>query len=694
MIRGRLLVSWLFCWATLFTAAQSQTALAVEVRCIEESRYKHLYQLFGGDARKFAAYLNIGTDRLPDPDICRAVLVAGDIGEPKDREKLLDAVASSKGWLAVVHLNSGGGDVWTGQQLGYIVRAFRLKTVTARTASNRLLYDPDFALGSLPPGSPAPDRMSDDAKPRPPRCLLHEHVPIAVFEKGAVSGLTRPEAFKPTYDDGIDRPGGDYHDHDLANADPKACQKLCLDDGRCRAWAYRKLDNGRPHCWLKERVLARVKDQRLISGIARGDAPDATYEDNVNRPDSDYRDFDIRADPRLCQKTCIDEARCQAWAYRKQEGTGQTHCWLKNRTPAPRNDSSFIAGTLARFQYMDPTYEENIDRHGHDYREFNLDKAEPKLCQKACVDDGRCRAWNYRKPEGRSDGKPHCWLKDRIPSENGEDGLNISGTVMHNFEPTFERGITRPGTEYRQVDLATSDPRACQKVCANDGKCRAWVYREPNSAFLASLATGWDAYRARQLANPSKPSPGSNWCASSCVHLHIAGLDRTGVVQVHRPNQGYSNMSATSEDLTTNDAGIPRFYRYMDAGRRITQMMQDTSATTVRETTASRFPRYILDYLIHNCGSDPEQLQELLKRLELALKELKPAAADVSLKLDHLQAALVRLHDRRVRAEQCVAKAMEKDRLEAYDKLCGKSCDQKKLGADFDAGLRKIRENR
>jgi hypothetical protein len=37
-----------------------------------------------------------------------------------------------------------------------------------------------------------------------------------------------------------------------------------------------------------------------------------------------------------------------------------------------------------------------------------------------------------------------------------------------------------------------------------------------------------------------------------------------------------------------------------------------------------------------------------------------------------------------------VAQALEQDRLAAYDKLCGRSCDQKKLGADFDEAVRKI----
>jgi hypothetical protein len=608
----------------------AETAAAIEVQCIEESRYKHLYQLFGGDTRKFAAYLKVDTGRLPDPEACRAALIAGPIGAPNDREKLLDFVVRNKGWLAAVHLNSGGGSVWTGQQLGYIVRAFRLKTITARNAGNKLLYEPDFALAPLPAESPAAAvPMADVAAPgqsQPPRCLLHEHVPTALMAKGAVSGISRP-------------------------------------------------DNGKPP-----------------SPPSIG-----TFEENTGRGGADYRDFDLaKADPRLCQKSCVDEARCRAWTYRKPEGrrNGKPHCWLKERVPQATGDKLNVAGVVPRLQYLEPTYEENFDRPGSDFRDFDVATADPKLCQKSCVDEARCRAWTYRKPEGRRNGKPHCWLKEHVPTQVNRDGMTVAGMVIHlgTFEPTYEMGVERPGQEYRHVDLALPEPRACPKACADDGKCRAWGYQEPNSAFLVAFAAGWDAYRARQRSILSKASPGTDFCASSCVQIHVAGLDRSGIMQVHRPNQGFGHMSATSEDLTTNDAHMPQFYKHMDAGPRVTQLMQATSATIVNDAFASRFPRYILDYLIVHCGTDPEQLEGLEKQLETTIKELSPAGAAVSIKLNRLHGALAKVHERRRRVEQCVAQAMEQDRLEAYDKLCGKSCDQKKLGADFDAAVRKIRE--
>jgi hypothetical protein len=686
--------------AALVAAAAVERTAAVEVQCIEESKYKHLYALFGGDASKFATYLKVGADRLPDPEACRAVLIAGGIGEPNDRDKLLDVVVRNKGWLATVYLNSGGGNVWTGQQLGYVVRAFRLKTVTARNVGNKVLYEPDFALAPLSSPYPAPPAATagipDAGQPVPPRCFLHEHVPLAVAAKDVRSGITRPEAFKPTYDENVDRPGGDYRRIDLTNADPKLCQKTCLDDQKCRAWSYRKADGGAPQCGLKERVLGRVDDRLAVSGIVRADVADATYDENVDRPGGDYRQFDLtEANPRLCQKSCLDETRCRAWSYRKPEGrtNGKPHCALKDRAPATSNDRLNVTGVVSRWQYLEPTYDESVERPGSNYREFDLPSADPKLCQKTCLDEARCRAWSYRKPEGMTNRKPHCAVKDHVPTQLKQDNLNISGMVIRTdrFEPTDEEGADRSGLEYRHVDLTSPDPHMCQKACAEDGKCRTWTYEEPNGAFLAALAAGWDTYRDRQRSIVSKPSPGNNFCASSCVQIQVAGLDRSGSIQVHRPNIGYAgNLTNAADALTTSDAHMPEFYKYMDAGPAVTALMQATSSQTVTTTLASRFPRYILDYLIVHCGVDPEQLQGLERQVETSLKELNPAAPDVSFKLDHLRAALGKIHERRRRAEQCVAQAAEQDRLAAYDKLCGQSCDEKKLGAEFDDAVKKI----
>src|SRR5262249_54012717 len=112
--------------AVLAFAAAAGRADALEVTCIEASRYRHLYQLFGSDHKQLAAFLGLNPATLPRPEFCRAVLISGKVEgrSANDAEKLLAAIEANQGWLATVQLSSGGGVVYTGYQLGFITRMF------------------------------------------------------------------------------------------------------------------------------------------------------------------------------------------------------------------------------------------------------------------------------------------------------------------------------------------------------------------------------------------------------------------------------------------------------------------------------------------------------------------------------------------------------------------------------------------
>jgi hypothetical protein len=149
--------------AVLAFAAASGGADALDVTCIEASRYQHLYHLFGGDPKQLAAFLELDPAKLPRPEHCRAVLVSGKV-EPRssnDLEKLLSAINANQGWLAVLQLSSGGGTVRTGFHLGFVTRLFWLKTQTATAFNRNLSYTPDFfvppAAGSAATGEEQPD---------------------------------------------------------------------------------------------------------------------------------------------------------------------------------------------------------------------------------------------------------------------------------------------------------------------------------------------------------------------------------------------------------------------------------------------------------------------------------------------------------------------------------------------------------
>ena len=141
--------------------AASSPAAALEVTCIEASRYRHLYQLFGGDPKQFAAYLGLDPARLPHPEHCRAVLISGKV-EPRsgnDADKLFAAIEANQGWLATLQLSSAGGIVQTGYQLGFITRLFWLKTQTAARFGKNLNYVPDFFV---PPAAGGPDTGEEE----------------------------------------------------------------------------------------------------------------------------------------------------------------------------------------------------------------------------------------------------------------------------------------------------------------------------------------------------------------------------------------------------------------------------------------------------------------------------------------------------------------------------------------------------
>jgi hypothetical protein len=61
--------------------------------------------------------------------------------------------------------------------------------------------------------------------------------------------------------------------------------------------------------------------------------------------------------------------------------------------------------------------EYNIDRMGQDYQNFDLPKADPRICQERCAADPRCRAWTYVRPNTIQGPRPRCWLKHSVPPQ-------------------------------------------------------------------------------------------------------------------------------------------------------------------------------------------------------------------------------------------------------------------------------------
>src|SRR5215470_19956113 len=53
---------------------------AVDIRCIDASKYKYLWKIFENNQQKFAEFLKVSPSQLPAPEMCRAILITGTIG--------------------------------------------------------------------------------------------------------------------------------------------------------------------------------------------------------------------------------------------------------------------------------------------------------------------------------------------------------------------------------------------------------------------------------------------------------------------------------------------------------------------------------------------------------------------------------------------------------------------------------------
>jgi hypothetical protein len=73
-------------------------------------------------------------------------------------------------------------------------------------------------------------------------------------------------------------------------------------------------------------------------------------------------------------------------------------------------DEAYAEGLAATFG---PS-EQNTDRPGMNYKNFDLRTTDQSICANRCAKDEKCRAWTYVKP-GVQGPRARCWLKSGVP---------------------------------------------------------------------------------------------------------------------------------------------------------------------------------------------------------------------------------------------------------------------------------------
>lgn len=158
------------------------------------------------------------------------------------------------------------------------------------------------------------------------------------------------------------------------------------------------------------------------------------------------------------------------------------------------------------------SFEPGIDRMGGDYRDFDLSKPDPHLCEQACLDDKRCKAWTYVKPNTIQGPRPRCWLKDSVPKPL-KRSCCVSGvknekrdTIMHSLHTQrLLRTFTHPKIDGLRLDWCLRWNEGCGKQAA-DAFCRRRGYER---------ASSWAKDRHIGLREPTKVISTGQICRQS-----------------------------------------------------------------------------------------------------------------------------------------------------------------------------------
>ena len=69
--------------------------------------------------------------------------------------------------------------------------------------------------------------------------------------------------------EGVDRPGQDYRNFSLSEANPMICRNTCARESQCRAWTYVRpgVQGASARCWLKNRIPERRNSTCCTSGV-------------------------------------------------------------------------------------------------------------------------------------------------------------------------------------------------------------------------------------------------------------------------------------------------------------------------------------------------------------------------------------------------------------------------------------------
>jgi hypothetical protein len=151
-------------------------------------------------------------------------------------------------------------------------------------------------------------------------------------------------AFTLFIESGIDRPGCDFKNFVVPNANPgnnnpsSVCMDACGLDKDCAGWSF---DPRSSTCFLKNNFCEPVISGSGGDGGIKLPATMSGQESDVDRPGCDFSSFPATnptthgVDPQICHVTCAETSSCQAWNFDAINSTG--YVLLKKLCPSTKS---------------------------------------------------------------------------------------------------------------------------------------------------------------------------------------------------------------------------------------------------------------------------------------------------------------------------------------------------------------------
>lgn len=213
-----------------------------------------------------------------------------------------------------------------------------------------------------------------------------------------------------------------------------------------------------------------------------------TIEENTDYMGADYNAFQVpNSDLYACVSACRNDGQCKSFTFGKLSPNDPPMCWMKNATPAATTNNCCISGK----KYVAPffintgapaTRQKGLDYPGSDYKRIIMDTADPGECARSCSAEGTCKSYTYVNP-GVQSSAAICYLKNKIPAGSANNCCT-SGVKKVDLVKLGDVSVVpntnRPGGDYKNFSMATPDPVACRRACADDGKCKSYTFVKAN----------------------------------------------------------------------------------------------------------------------------------------------------------------------------------------------------------------------